>query len=150
MNLLHSTIELYEELVFIDIFFLNFNRQKISNEVATRVLVPAISAAHSSLLEHCHYQAIGPLMTVLSDSFTSASDLSSETVKLFLSTLEFRTIQPEPSLVESESVENPVIVAFSKLILKLSESSFRPLYKKIFDWATRKKAPRDRIITFYR
>ncbi|XP_014287034.1 HEAT repeat-containing protein 1 [Halyomorpha halys] len=125
-------------------------RQKLSNQVPTRVLVPAASTAHSKLLENCHYQAIGPLMTILSDSFTSASDLCPETVKLFLSTLEFRTIQPEPSLVESESVENPVIIAFSKLILKLSESSFRPLYQKIFDWATRKKAPRDRIITFYR
>lgn len=131
-------------------FKLKAIRQKISNDVPTRVLVPAVSSAHSRLMKHGRYQAIGPLMSVLSDRFTSSSDLSTETVQLFLTALEFRGSQPEPSLQESDAVETPVIKAFTSLILKLSESSFRPLYQRVFDWATRKKAQKERIITFYR
>lgn len=101
-------------------------------------------------MKNGQHGAIGILMSILSDSFTSASDLRSETVELFLSALEFRSSRPEPTLEQSDSVETPVMNALTSLVLKLSESSFRPLFQKIFDWATRPKGKKDRIISFYR
>lgn len=47
-------------------------------------------------------------------------------------------------------VEGYVVDALVALVLKLSESTFRPLYYTLFHWATSSDAHKDRAITFYR
>ena len=46
--------------------------------------------------------------------------------------------------------EDHVINAFCELIFKLSEDLFKPIFFKLFEWATMIEAPKDRLITFYR
>jgi len=46
--------------------------------------------------------------------------------------------------------EDHVIEAFSELVIKLSEDLFKPIFFKLFEWATMNEAPKDRLITFYR
>lgn len=53
------------------------------------------------------------------------------------------------SLVAMEAVETQCLKAFSTLVVKLSETLFRPMFIKLLDWATQSSAPRDRLITFY-
>lgn len=46
--------------------------------------------------------------------------------------------------------ENYVIGAFCEFTFKLSEDLFRPIFFKLFEWASVNNAPSDRLITFYR
>jgi U3 small nucleolar RNA-associated protein 10 len=88
-------------------------------------------------------------MSILSESFVSSSDLTPEVTSFFLSALEFRSDSPELSNEILKLVEPPVISSLTCLVLKLSESAFRPLYYKLFDWAVRIEEHRERAITFY-
>lgn len=51
---------------------------------------------------------------------------------------------------ELSKYEDFVIDAFSELTFKLSEELFRPMFFKLFEWATVNNPPKDRLITFYR
>ena len=46
--------------------------------------------------------------------------------------------------------EDHIIDAFSELIFKLSEDLFKPIFFKLYEWATANEPPKDRLITFYR
>jgi U3 small nucleolar RNA-associated protein 10 len=80
----------------------------------------------------------------------------SELRAFFISALQFRA---DCSAEESDApvlpddiaqVEGYVVDALVALILKHSESTFRPLYYTLFHWATSTDAHKDRAITFYR
>ena len=47
-------------------------------------------------------------------------------------------------------LEDFVIDAFCELTFKLSEDLFRPIFFRLFEWATLNDPPKDRLITFYR
>jgi len=47
-------------------------------------------------------------------------------------------------------MEEMSIKAFSSLVLKLSENSFRPLYLELFTWATQSEDVSPRVLTFYK
>lgn len=120
------------------------------------MLVPAIENAYKDLVERKQLDGIGPLMGMLAESFTGlvSADLTalqSSLTDFFLSALQFRSLCiPGVSAIEVDEVENHVINALVAFVLKLSEASFRPLYFKLFDWATRIKEHKLRTITFYR
>ncbi len=63
------------------------------------------------------------------------SNLESPT-KFFLNALQFRD-ENSCDLETCNFVESEVINSLSALVLKLSETNFRPLYYKLFDWAVR-------------
>jgi U3 small nucleolar RNA-associated protein 10 len=73
-----------------------------------------------------------------------------------MSALQFRadcSTRDADTLVSQDNiaqVEGHVVNAVVALILKLSESTFRPLYYTLFHWATSSDAHKDRVITFYR
>lgn len=46
--------------------------------------------------------------------------------------------------------EDHIIDAFSELIFKLSEDLFKPIFFKLYEWATANEPPKDRLVTFYR
>lgn len=95
-------------------------------------------------------------MSVLAESFAGliGADLTamqSTLTDFFLNALQFRSTQGKNVPDEKvDEVENHVIKALVSFVLKLSETSFRPLYYKFFEWATRLNDHKERVITFYR
>jgi U3 small nucleolar RNA-associated protein 10 len=126
-----------------------------------RVLTPAISRCYSCLLAEGQYTALGPLLSVLADSFSTLcssefTQLMTELTAFFVSALQLRadcsagdTDMPV-SQDDVAQAEGHVVNALVALILKLSETTFRPLYYTLFHWATSSDAHKDRVITFYR
>lgn len=134
-------------------------KNKISSTIAPRVLIPVIIQCYGLLIKKDKLNAIGPAMNILSESFVGISgpeftSLQQELSSFFLSALQFRCDckDDDSKLVHVDAVEEHVIKAVISLVLKLSESSFRPLYFKIFDWAVRMPDDdnNERAITFYR
>jgi U3 small nucleolar RNA-associated protein 10 len=125
------------------------------------VLTPAVSRCYARLLAHQQYSALGPLLSVLADSFSTLTrseltQLVPDLTAFFISALQFRadcstgTCDMPVSQDDIEQVEGFVVEAAVVLVLKLSESTFRPLYYTLFHWATSSEAHKDRVITFYR
>lgn len=105
-------------------------------------------------------------MNVLVESFNSAqpNDINAVIPDLgtfFLKVLQFREDISKPpddmEIDKSEVTLKDVVVveesaskALVALVLKLSETTFRPLYYKLYDWAARNPQYKERNITFYR
>ncbi|CAG9121545.1 unnamed protein product [Plutella xylostella] len=134
-------------------------KKKIAGSIPPRILIPVVNQTHKQLLEKEEYSAVGPVMSVLADSFANVTtadftSLQQELTTFFLSALQLRSDAVEKN-VESKSIddaEDEVVNALVCLVLKLSENSFRPFYFKIYDWAIRTNLDghKDRAITFYR
>lgn len=136
-------------------------RQKLSSTVPGRVLTPAVSRCYARLLAHRQHSALGPLLSVLADSFSTLTrseltQLVPDLTTFFMSALQFRAdcaggaSEVPVSQDDIEQAEGYVVEAVVVLILKLSESTFRPLYYTLFHWATSSEAHKYRVITFYR
>lgn len=128
---------------------------KLATMIPHRVLVPAIGETHSKLLSGSQIPAVAYLMEILSESIkilegAELKAVQNELTDFFIPALEFRSENTQLTLDEISQIEGHIIKAFNCLILKLSESNFRPLYYKLFDWATRNSEDKDRSITFYR
>ncbi|XP_077285744.1 HEAT repeat containing 1 homolog l(2)k09022 [Arctopsyche grandis] len=139
---------------------LSMIKQKISTTIQPRVLIPVISQCYSLLLRKENYDAIGPAMNMLADSFAGVTgpeftSLQNDLTTFFISALQFRSDHADNTNVtdeQIEQIEEYIIKALVALVLKLSESSFRPLYFKIYDWSIRDMQGnnKERAITFYR
>uniref|UniRef100_A0A182M7I8 HEAT repeat-containing protein 1 n=1 Tax=Anopheles culicifacies TaxID=139723 RepID=A0A182M7I8_9DIPT len=129
----------------------------VSSTIAPRVLVPAIEQCYHTLIADGELNAIGPLMALLSTMFTNMKSndftaIRSEVTDLFLTALQFRCYNSSKdtfSLAAIDAAEAHVIKAFVVLILKLSESTFRPLFYQVFEWSIRESSSNDRAITFF-
>lgn len=134
-------------------------KKKMAVSIPPRVLIPVVNETHQLLLEKENFDAIGPLMSVLADSFGNVTTadftaLQQDLTNLFLTALQLRSDAVDKEIDSNiiDSAEDEVVNAFVCLILKLSESSFRPFYFKIYDWAIRTniEGHKDRSISFYR
>ncbi|XP_045774481.1 HEAT repeat-containing protein 1 [Maniola jurtina] len=134
-------------------------KKKIATSIPPRVLTPVANETHQLILEKGNLDAIGPVMSVLADSFANITTadftaLQHDLTTFFLSALELRSDGPEKNLDMNviDRAEEEVVNALVSLVLKLSETSFRPFYFKIYDWAIRSNVDgkKDRAITFYR
>ncbi|XP_052893441.1 HEAT repeat-containing protein 1 homolog [Anopheles moucheti] len=129
----------------------------VSSTIAPRVLLPAIEQCYHTLIEAGELSAIGPLMALLSTMFTSMKSsnfaaIRTEVTDLLLTALQFRCYNSSKNtfaLTAIDAAEAHVIKAFVVLILKLSESTFRPLFYKVFEWSIRETSSNDRAITFF-
>lgn len=135
-------------LIFV---FLHF-RQKIATEVPSRVLWPSISASFVRACEAHNLSSIRPLLSILVASFPKNCQISPELTSIFLSMFDFRctssATDEDISLVEEFCVE-----ALCSIVLKCSESTFRPFYHKLYDWgviASKDHQKSDRIFTYYK
>ncbi|KAG0355784.1 HEAT repeat-containing protein 1 [Gamsiella multidivaricata] len=112
------------------------------------------------------------------DSLLALFDLVSQTVqamprdviavhykqifKFFLGAFDYRRVirgqQDKSKFVSIAAVEDAVIEAFMKLVMKLNETLFKPLFLKTLDWATTElqvakgsfKDMQDRLVFFYK
>lgn len=134
-------------------------KKKIATSIPPRVLIPVVNETHQMLLEKDDFDAIGPVMSVLADSFANVTTadftaLQQDLTAFFLTALQLRSDAVDMN-VDAEVIdraEDEVVNALVCLVLKLSETSFRPFYFKIYDWAIRTNVEghKDRTITFYR
>ncbi|XP_069672379.1 HEAT repeat-containing protein 1 [Periplaneta americana] len=132
-------------------------RQKLSSALPVRVLLPAVSQCYTQLLKVEQYSPLGPLFSVLSESFSTLTSsefthLMPQLTPFFLSALQFRADCCDGSVSQDDitEVEEHVVQALVTLVMKLSEATFRPLYYTLFHWATSSDAHKDRVVTFYR
>jgi len=100
--------------------------------------------------------SIAPLMSILSESFTAMSveELAIRLPALttfFLKALDSRAMLSgqSASIKEMNMAEESVVAALVSLVLKLPESSFRPLFFQLYDWATRSDVHKERLVSFY-
>ncbi|KAK9306181.1 hypothetical protein QLX08_003072 [Tetragonisca angustula] len=144
---------------------LNATTQKLSSCIPLRILLPAVNRTYATLLAKKSYQRVPALMNVLVESFNSASpnDINaaiSDLGTFFLKVLQFRedisNTEDDMEVDESELTMKDVAIieenaskALVALTLKLSETTFRPLYYKLYDWAARNPQHKQRSITFY-
>lgn len=133
---------------------LGYLKTKLSNDIPGRILVTSVASCFTQLIASDNYQATATLLTLLGESFSASGFLyNTETTDFFLSALDFRVNQSSTGRSEDKIriVETSVVAAFVKLILKLSESNFKPLFNKLYDWAFRSSTAetRDRVITFF-
>ena len=62
--------------------------------------------------------------------------------------LEHRSVAADAA--SARGVECDVIGAVTSLVPRLSETTFRPFFVRLLDWASRADAPPSRVVTFYR
>lgn len=129
---------------------------KIATEVPVRILVPSCEKAYNKLMSAKNYADITVLMKLLHQALTNAtnSDLvnvRNELTTLFMEALEFRMKLKDSNLdMESiNNIESSIIDAFVAWVLKLSESSFRPLYHKLHNWALQGSNQKENILTYF-
>lgn len=138
--------------------------QKLATTTPLRILLPAIRRTYDIIVENKDVKFISPLMGILSESFHTiqSSDLNTlvfnskeqDLTSFFLNVFEFREQvakdEDQITLADIVSVEESASKALVSLVLKLSETTFRPLYYKFYDWAARNPNKKNRNITFYR
>jgi U3 small nucleolar RNA-associated protein 10 len=129
---------------------------QLATNIPARIFIPTIDECYQQLIEKKQVAAIGVLMRLLSKGFqhfepNEFAEYNADIEKLFLSALQFRCDNAgnvSDSVIDE--VETCILDAFVSLVLKLSEASFKPLYFKIYDWAIRESASKERAITFYK
>ncbi|XP_066143538.1 HEAT repeat-containing protein 1 [Euwallacea fornicatus] len=132
---------------------LNGIKKKLASVIPVRVLVPIIDQCYDILLAKQYHNAIVALISILEEQLSglSSSDVSlnmSEFTNFFLKSLEFRS-KDNASTEIANLVEGQLVKTLTAFTLKLSESTFRPFYLKLFDWAIRSGDSHERLITFY-
>ncbi|EFA00063.1 HEAT repeat-containing protein 1 homolog [Tribolium castaneum] len=128
-------------------------KQQIGTSIPPRVLIPVLGQSYDRLITKQAFSAVGFLLDTLAENLNhlNGSEIGAnlpELTSFFLNALQFRTDQ-DTTFEQANEVEAQIVKALTKLILKLSESTFKPLYYKLFDWAARHEQKTERLITFY-
>ncbi|XP_055916782.1 HEAT repeat-containing protein 1 homolog [Eupeodes corollae] len=155
-NISHRQVE-QDQKKIVNINKLEAIWKKIAAEVPARVLIPNCEKAYYELINDGNFSSVSFLMKLFFDCVSNASDsdlsaIQGELTNFFLKCLEFRSQIGSLSSTSTNDVcstEMEIINAFVAWILKLSESSFRPVYKKVYDWGFEKDGPKERVLTYF-
>ncbi|KAH8410161.1 hypothetical protein KR009_007254 [Drosophila setifemur] len=128
----------------------------VAQGVEVRILVPCCAKVYSCLLEQEAYDELGQLMQqllLLCIQHNSAAQLQTvqdSLSELFLQALEFRVQVRGRGLDRRRvsDVEGAIAETFVTWILKLSESSFRPMYARVHKWALESSEKEARLTYF--
>ncbi|XP_033173717.1 HEAT repeat-containing protein 1 homolog [Drosophila mauritiana] len=128
----------------------------VAQGVEVRILVPSCAKASSSLLEQQAYDELGHLMqqlllqSVQHNSAAQLQPVQDPLSELFLQALNFRLqvrgLGLQRQLVSD--VEASITETFVTWILKLSETSFRPMYSRVHKWALESTSRETRLTYF--
>ncbi|VVC93212.1 unnamed protein product [Leptidea sinapis] len=133
-------------------------KKKIASSIPPRILIPVANETHKLVISKGKYEAVAPIMSILADCFANITTadftaLQKDLTSFFLSALQLRCDADDHNVDHNviDKTEDSVVNALVSLVLKLSETSFRPFYFKIYDWAIRTNVEgrKDRTITFY-
>ncbi|XP_030376815.1 HEAT repeat-containing protein 1 homolog [Scaptodrosophila lebanonensis] len=128
----------------------------IAKGTEVRVLVPSCAKVYANLLDAQSYDELSTLMKLLlqclkHNNNAQLQPVQSELGELFLQALEFRLHVRGRGLSRErvDQIEAAVIEAFVHWILKLSETSFRPMYSKVYKWALQQNEQREPMLTYF-
>ncbi|EDW12577.1 HEAT repeat-containing protein 1 homolog [Drosophila mojavensis] len=115
----------------------------VAQGVQARILVPSCATIYASLLEAQAYDELGVLMHQLllpcikHNGNAELAPVQEALSELFLQALEFRLQVRGRQLPRQQinQIEASVSETFVAWILKLSETSFRPMYGRVHKWA---------------
>ncbi|XP_071145410.1 HEAT repeat-containing protein 1-like isoform X1 [Mytilus edulis] len=130
-------------------------RHTLATTLPPRVLLPTVASCYHRLEKKEKLSSICSVMSVLEEHIQSMSkeDLTAhiqDLQKFFLDGLNFRFLYCEHPEKQISAVEGSIIETFITMVMKLSESTFRPLLFKLYDWASRDEETKYRVMVFYR
>eukprot|EP00898_Chlorokybus_atmophyticus_P004657 jgi/Chlat1/5192/Chrsp33S05163 len=114
-------------------------RVLIPEKVPTRLLVDPLLATYSAAVSGgdaslvCLFQLVGSLASSLNRA--AATTHHKAMFNFFVKAFNLRQQQPD-SVRDIEEVETAMVASFMSLVMKLSESTFKPLFLTILSWAT--------------
>ncbi|XP_037707996.1 HEAT repeat-containing protein 1 homolog [Drosophila subpulchrella] len=128
----------------------------IAQSVEVRILVPSCAKTFSSLLEQQAYDELGQLMqqlllkSIRGNTAAQLQPVQDPLSELFLQALDFRLHVRGRKLQKQlvSDVEAAVAETFVTWILKLSETSFRPMYSRVHKWALESSSRETRLTYF--
>ncbi|KAI0031465.1 hypothetical protein K488DRAFT_52013 [Vararia minispora EC-137] len=126
--------------------------RSIAKKASSQVLFPAVFDVWPALenVEANHADQLEAYFELLRRVLHAATrpvalENTRPVFKLVLDGLDARRRLPDVSIPR---VENTVIAAFVELVTKLNETVFRPLFRRLFDWAFGNDAAEERKIAF--
>ncbi|XP_074600402.1 HEAT repeat containing 1 homolog l(2)k09022 [Brevipalpus obovatus] len=130
-------------------------QQTIASSVSLRILISAIEGAREELNSQ---ESLHTLLSILSESLAHSNKIDiegslNEIQKLVINLLDYRFLNAgKISREEIDGVEDKSLEVVSHFVPKLSESTFRSFFYKVYDWAILcKEGTKElRLITFYR
>ncbi|EDV22539.1 uncharacterized protein TRIADDRAFT_58870 [Trichoplax adhaerens] len=125
------------------------------------ILLPAIGQSYKEIMLEDDWlevdtNRIAMLMSVVKISISKmpSVDIKSmqpKLINIFMEAFDYRiTTQAKICSVSLDVSENAIIEAFLALVVRLSEKTFWPAFRKVFDWATVGDVPKERNIVFFR
>ncbi|XP_053394592.1 HEAT repeat-containing protein 1-like isoform X2 [Mercenaria mercenaria] len=129
-------------------------RTTLSTNIPTRVLLPVVTTCYTSLVKS-DLMSVSSLMSLFGEhvSHITREDLTSHLPQLqtfFLHCLDIRIDFPQLNQEKLAELESVTIETIITMVMKLSESTFKPFLFKVFDWATTSEEFRERILVFYK
>ncbi|KAG9044794.1 snoRNA-binding rRNA-processing protein utp10 [Tulasnella sp. UAMH 9824] len=95
----------------------------------------------SDILQYFHFCKAGL-------SVASRTDIAEQLKELFKFFLDVLDIRSRATLTNVEEVETAAIEAFLELVTKLNEATFKPFFRRLFDWAFSPTGNESRQVTF--
>ncbi|KAI8037996.1 HEAT repeat-containing protein 1 homolog [Drosophila gunungcola] len=128
----------------------------VAQGVEVRILVPSCAKGFSCLLEQQAYDELGQLMqhlllqSIRHNTAAQLQPVQDPLSELFLQALDFRVHVRGRGLQRQlvSDVEAAVAETFVTWILKLSETSFRPMYARVHKWALESSSRETRLTYF--
>ncbi len=128
---------------------------KMSTSLELRVLMPVVKEIYRSMLKDANFDAIGPMMVLLSQCFQHSEQSHivqncNELTTFFIDVMDFRSkFHRKSATVDVQ--EDFFIKTLVGFILKLSGPLFKAFYHKLLEWSKENaEQSYDRAITFYR
>lgn len=124
----------------------------LARHVPPRVLIPAVEESFGRLSDNP--AALAPLMSILGELIGAMekADLKGHLPQLqalVLQLLAYRMEHPEAEAEEVDTVEASIVGVVTSLSFKLSETTFRPFFYKLFNWAAVEDPDKNKVLTFY-
>ncbi|RNA28958.1 HEAT repeat-containing 1 [Brachionus plicatilis] len=103
-------------------------------------------------IQNSNHEDLISNLKLLRSMFMSLFELRSASIRLCRGSKVSKKKQSLEAFLSQEisRYEEFVIGAFVELTFKLSEDLFKPIFFKVYEWATCNNPPKDRLITFYR
>lgn len=130
-------------------------RSIIATSIPSRVLLSIVAQNYNTFLEE-KTNCLPCLMSLLSEHIANnmnKDDVISflpELQQFFFTCLDFRLISTSVDKDDLEIIEGEVITAITNTVMKLSEAKFKPMFLKLYDWATADESKKLRVVVFYR
>ena len=112
----------------------------ISKRVPSKEIFEVLQGVYSNVANSRQVSTITAYLEVFRRSLHASNrtyimDNHKKLFKLFLEIFDLRSLNSKMNVEDITSIEDTSIEAFSEMVVKINESTFRPVFKKLYDWA---------------